>query len=204
MGRGDPRLPPGDLAARKLDGVIRPLFGKFWRISRAGDPLIDWSGKPGARFSHPSLPNRVLYVSPRKATAFWERFGDEILDQMPGSCAISERLLSERIWKTVTVTARLRALDLTDVATLRRIGADGATFLAPYPITRQWAACFMTHPSAIDAVLYASRLDSRQKCVAIFERPNTVAALGVRQSGPPPVDDSEVLSILAKHGVSLV
>ncbi len=204
MSRGDPRLPPADLAERDLRPHFITLSGSYWRICHPEAPELDWSASDGARFSSPALPCRVLYLSESKATAFWECFGEDLLDQLPDVRALPRRLLAERTWKTVNVTPSLEVLDLTDSATLRTLGADAATFLAPYVITQRWAGALMAHPAQIGGLAYASRLDTPGRCAALFERPKSALGLSVTPSPPGLINDPVVLGILANAGISLL
>jgi hypothetical protein len=139
-----------------------------------------------------------------KSTSFWERFGEELRDQDPASRAISEELLRERVWKKVRCSTKLRLLNLTDPGTLRAIGADGATFFAPYEFTQKWAGAFMDHPILIDGLVYGSRLNTPKKCVALFKRAATTALIKVDVVKPVPIDDPEVLGILIREQITLV
>ena len=204
MSRGDPKFPPANLAARNLANHAKLLKGQYWRISHKNAPLIDWSDNAESRFSHPSLPCKVLYFASLKVTAFWERFGEDLRDQDPSTRAISEHLLAERVWKMLRCVSSLRVIDLTDPATIREIGADGATFLGLYPFTQQWTKALMDHPFAIDGLIYSSRLNTPKKCVALFERSHSAAALKVSVKDPHPIDDPIILEILTKERISLV
>lgn len=204
MSRGDPKSLPANLHTRSLDAQMRGLSGLFWRLSIRGSASIDWSDRAVGRFSHPALPCKVLYFASLKSTAFWERFGDELLDQDASTRAISEPMLAARAWKTVKVGPGLRVINLTDAATLRTIGADGATFSAPYACTQRWAAALMAHPAAIDGIIYGSRLNPPKKCVALFERPHSAASLKVQVRAPAPIDDPAILGLLAKERIRLV
>jgi hypothetical protein len=204
MSRGDPTPPPADLAERDLGDRIRLLRGAYWRFSHRNAPLIDWSDGAGARFSNPDLPCKVLYLAPFKVTAFWERFGEDLRDQDLTTRAISERILADRVWKAVRVKTGLRIVDLTDNPTLRYLGADGATFFAAYEFTQRWAGALMSHPAAIDGIVYGSRLNPPKKCVALFERAHSATALKISVRPPLPLDDPVILRILARERIRLV
>ena len=205
MSRGDPNLPPANLAKRSLAPHTKLIRGLYWRISHQAAPLVDWSSSTG-RFSDPSLPLRVLYFSAYKETSFRERFGQELRDQDPDTRALSEAMLSERVWKTIapTKSSSLRVIDLTNLPTLQKIGADGATFMAAYSFTHAWAQELMNHPDAIDGIVYRSRLFSQKKCVALFERSISEAAIRMQTVSPRPIDDPIVVRILSRESVRLV
>ena len=203
MSRGDPRFPPPDLNRRNLGGLlVRPAI-TYWRISHKDAPLVDWSDNAESRFSNPTLPFKVLYFSEQKPTAFWERFGEDLRDQDPAYRALSDKLLRERVWKDVACSSKIQLLNLTDSDTLREISADASTFLAPYTYTQSWADALMKHPVTIDGLIYASRLDTPSKCVALFSRIDPTM-IHVRQDGLLPIDDPIIMGILSKENIQLV
>jgi hypothetical protein len=208
-GRGNAKPPPADLAGRDLSDLIVEPRLSGWRISHGKAPLLDWSDNEEARFSRPDLPFKVLYLGMTKETCFWERFGEEIRDQALGSRALSERILAERVWKTWTVGARdrLRCLDLTKAETLRRLGADGSTFLSHYGITQARSKALMEHPAEIEGLIYNSRLNTPGPCLAIFDRPRLAAKpdlFSMAVSGVRPVADPELLALLLREQIALL
>ena len=167
--RGTPKPPLPGLEKTKVPSL--PLAGGvFYRCARKDRPLVDWDNRPTSRFSHPGLPFPVLYLAPSKHTAFWECFGDELNDQVPEDRGLSEHSLEVRQWVKFIIPP-LAAFDASDPPALRAVGADGGTFLAPYSITQQWAKFLMEDPPTFDGLQYRSRLDSNQKCLAVFGRP---------------------------------
>jgi hypothetical protein len=203
MSRGDPRLPPPDLDKRDLGRLIVAPSELYWRISHKDAPLLDWSDNAESRFSNPALPFKVLYIAEERCTAFWERFGEDLVDQDPASRSLSDRMLRERVWKNVFCSLPVRLLDLTGAETLREISADASTFLAPYPYTQKWAAALMAHPANIDGVIYASRLDTPKSCVALFSRVSS-EMVGVNQAEFLPINDPEIMRILSEENIALV
>jgi hypothetical protein len=207
--RGTPVLPPADLATRALTDCLVPVSGEFFRISHENAPLVDWSASDGARFSGPTLPCQVLYLAATKETCFWERFGEDLRDQPVDKRGLSAKLLAERVWKRVEIApeAPARCLDLRDAETLRRLGADGGTFLAPYDVTQAWASALMAHPAGIDGLVYSSRLNTPEQCLALFDRPHftaTPASLSATVLPVRPIDDPELLAILARARIALL
>ena len=206
--RGDARPPAADLAGRDLGAhIVRPdLAG--WRISHEKAPLVDWSASCEARFSHPDHPFKVLYLGMSKETCFWERFGEDIRDQPLGARAVSAKILGERVWKSwkISTDDGLRCLDLSDMKTLRAIGADGATFLASYGITQAWSKALMEHPGRVEGLIYPSRLNAPDRCLAVFGRPELAAQpslFSMAVSEPRPIDDPDLLSLLLREGIGL-
>ena len=206
--RGDAKPPPSDLAGRDLrSAIVHPVLSG-WRISHEKAPLVDWSASGEARFSHPGHPFKVLYLGMSKETCFWERFGEDIRDQPLDARAISPKILGERVWKTWTIGAGdgLRCLDVSDMKTLRAIGADGATFLASYGITQAWSKALMEHPAGLDGLVYASRLNAPDRCLAIFGRPALAAQpslFSMAVSAVRPIEDPELLGLFLREGIGL-
>jgi hypothetical protein len=207
--RGTPARPPADLLSRDLTDRLVDVAGEFVRISHEKAPLLDWSDSEGARFSKPGLPCKVLYVANTKETCFWERFGEEIRDQSLDKRGISAKLLAERVWKGVSIAPgnAARCLDLRDAETLRRIGADGGTFFATYDVTQAWAEALMAHPAGIDGLLYTSRLNTPEGCVALFGKPRfltTPSPVEVTVLSVRPLDDPEFLTLLARERIAVL
>ncbi|MGH8241149.1 MAG: RES family NAD+ phosphorylase [Steroidobacteraceae bacterium] len=168
---------------------------------------MDWDARATSRFSHPSLPFPVLYLAEGKLTSFWECFGDELNDQPEGDKALYEKTqLGPRRWVRFNLRPSLRVIDVTDVTTLRRIGADAATLLAEYVVTQKWAEALMRHPAKLDGFYYGSRLDGGKRCLAVFGHPSlqaTPARLRARANGAL-LEDLQFLAFLARRGVSVV
>lgn len=206
--RGDAKPPPADLAGRDFGPhVVVPVLGG-WRLSHEKAPLVDWSSSGEARFSHPAHPLKVLYLGMSKETCFWERFGEEIRDQPLNARAISAKVLGERVWKTwkIALGEGPRCLDLSDMKTLRALGADGATFLGSYGITQAWSMALMEHPAGLDGLVYASRLNAPDRCLALFGRPALAAQttlFSMKVSAVRPIDDPELLALLLREGIGL-
>jgi hypothetical protein len=207
--RGTPARPPADLSSRDLTDRLVDVAGEFVRISHEKAPLLDWSDSAGARFSKSGLPCKVLYVANAKETCFWERFGEEIRDQAFEKRGLSAKLLAERVWKQVAIEPgnAARCLDLREAETLRCIGADGGTFLATYDVTQVWAEALMVHPAGIDGLVYTSRLNTPESCLALFGRPRFLATpspVGATVLRVRPLDDPELLTLFARERIALL
>jgi hypothetical protein len=140
-------------------------------------------------------------------TCFWERFGQELLDQNPADRALSEKEVAERVWKQVTISANpaLRLLDLRETRVQRQLGADAATFLATYDVTQAWALALMKHPANLQGIIYNSRLNAPKHCIALFDRPavvpGTKSPLKARVLALRPIDDAFFLRELVREGI---
>jgi hypothetical protein len=104
------------------------------------------------------------------------------------------------------IDAKLRVIDVTDVATLRKIGADAATFLADYTSPSNGQKQLMEHPAGLDGFFYSSRLDGRKRCLAVLGRPhlfNSPATFQAKSDGSL-LDDLDLLLFLAREKVSII
>ena len=205
MTRGTPKPPPADFKRRSLPTLTAK--GTFYRCAAKTRPLVDWDSRDTSRFSHPALPFPVLYLSEDKLTGFWECFGDELNDQPQDDKALYKtKHLEPRQWVRFQIDVKLRVIDVTDMATLRKIGADAATFLADYTITQQWAKQLMEHPAGLDGFFYSSRLDGGRRCLAVFGRPplfKSPATFQAKADGPL-LEDLDLLVFLAREKVSII
>ena len=113
------------------------------------------------------------------------------------------------MWKREEIApeAPAQCLDLREAETLRRLGADGGTFLAPYGVTQVWASALMAHPAGIDGLVYGSRLNTPEQCIALFDRPRfaaTPSPVSASVLAVRPIDDPELLAILARARIALL
>jgi hypothetical protein len=182
--------------------------GVFYRCAAKSRPLTDWDARATSRFSAPSLPFPVLYLAKEKLTAFWECFGDELNDQPDNDKALYEKAhLGPRQWVLFNVRPALRVIDVTETATLRRMGADASTFFAEYTVSQKWAAALMAHPAKLDGFCYGSRLDGGKRCLAVFGRPSLQASAASRiraKANGGLLEDAELLGFLARQGVAVL
>jgi len=162
--RGSPKQPPGDINSRPA--VLSPVRGRFFRCANTKRPLADWDDRVTSRFSSPGLP--VLYLAADWQTAFYEVYGDNLLDMLPEDRAIALTDLESRVWVEFNVTDELHVLNVTESARQREIGADGSTFKADYIVTQPWAHALRGHPVGMDGLQYQSRLDDPRLCLAVF------------------------------------
>jgi len=203
--RGSPRLPPGDFAARTFPHV--PARGTFYRCAVTARPLLDWDDRATSRFSSPTLPFPVLYLSESRITGFWECFGDELNDQPDGHKALYRtKHLAPRQWVRFQIRPPLRVIDVTKAATLRKMGADAGTFLAEYAVTQRWVEALMSHPANLDGFFYRSRLDGEAQCLAVFGRPHLLRAhkrFGAKADGLL-LKDTRLLLFLAEQDIGVL
>jgi len=92
-------------------------------------------------------------------------------------------------------------VDLTGPG-LSRLGLDARVLSGPYDICGEWADAFHGHPEAPAGILYSSRFDPGERCVALFDR----VAMDV-EAAAPPVGLREMLGevagVLDRYGKAL-
>ena len=83
---------------------------------------------------------------------------------------LDERALTERMVSTVLLNRPLRLLKLTGEGLLG-IGADVGTISGTHALSRDWSRVVHDHPApSFDGILYRSRHDDEQLCIALFDR----------------------------------
>ena len=196
--RGDPKPPPADLDKSKITRTPWPAGKRFYRCADKSRPLVDWDARARSRFSHPSLPFPVLYLAPSKEVAFLECYGDEINDQLTELRLVSKAQVEARQWIEFDVPA-LSLFDTSSAPSLRSARTDISSFLAHYSVTQAWSKVLMETP--VDGIIYRSRHDANQLCLAIFgtaalQKPNTIPA---RIAGEPAEDKSFLAKLLEQN-----
>ena len=199
-GPADPLpAPPPDLAARPL--VLRRLSAgsTLFRIHALSRGAIHYSpgrGKPPlGRFDAASGRFGVLYA----ATDFDGAFAETLLRQ-PGRSLVSLSEIRARAVSTLTLERETALADLTG-AGLSRHGLDARFQSGPFERCGQWADALFDHPARPAGLLYPSRFDPSQGCVALFQRRST----RIRAAEPMPLADmlADVASALDRYGKAL-
>jgi hypothetical protein len=156
--------PPSDLSRRELP--IKRLRQPFHRVHAAGFGAI-YFGQPGRYDNRFDIDIGVMYVALEAEGAFLEAVlrdcglgGDVRL--------LGEAFLASRLLSTIEFTRELRMVDISD---------DGAATLgldmristgSDYRLSQAWAHALWDHPQRPDGLLYASRHNASQRCVAVF------------------------------------
>jgi hypothetical protein len=119
---------------------------------------------PLGRFDSNSGGFGVLYTARSFAGAFVETILHNVARQPIGLHAIIDR--------AVTTLVANRAVGLVDLCGpgLARLGLDSAIFTGPYSPCGLWADALFAHPDRPDGIMYPSRHDPSETCVAWFER----------------------------------
>jgi len=211
-GRGQPHVPPTSKEFARCKPKILTRYQKDWcRLAAIARPsLFDWDDRAVSRFSHPSLPYKILYLADQNETAFWEVFGADIEDMDVDNRALSLKAqVKPREWAYFEVPSGLRIIDVTDEQTLHDIRANAGTFLAPYKHCQAWCKALMEHPLNLDGFIYqACRRGGTSRCLALFSRPDSTTMerllLAHTASGRPSVAaDPLFLKLLVKHNIDL-
>jgi hypothetical protein len=169
------------------------------RVHRLGlDPVFFGPGPgrpPTYRFDPPSGRCGVLYAALALAGALVETLLRNPQRRMVALADIEARGHVELACRRTLRLARLHGDGL------QVVGTDAAIATGPYEPCGLWADALLDHPDAPDGILYASRHDNGQLCVALFERPGLVLEAG---AGTPLTSDlSRVAAILARYGKSV-
>jgi hypothetical protein len=197
---GPAPFPPPDLASKPLPLAIWPAGSSVVRIHRRQhDPLhfSPGSGRPPAgRYDSASGRFGVLYA----AQGFEGAFVETVL-RHPGNPLVSLSEIEARALSALAIDAEIRLVDLTGPG-LSRLGLDARLLTGPYGPSRTWADALHAHPQEPGGILYPSRFDPSQICVALFDR---VSAHIAPASVPAPLGDllPDVAGILDRYGKAL-
>ena len=193
-GLGEPvPLPPADLAAWRLPLAELPAGTTLQRIHRTAHHPVHFSAGPG-RFDSPAGRFGVLYA----ARGFDGAFAETIL-RNPARALVSLREIEARSRAILALGGAARLVDLTGPG-LSALGLDARFLSGPYEVCGAWTEALAAHPAAPGGILYPSRFDPSEQCVALF---------GIALSGRPapaiaPVGDSLPLGeMLAAVGATL-
>lgn len=160
--------PPADLKRRRLP--LTSVGGEFWRVfeSRFKNPLF--FGRRGAgRFDAPARNFGVCYASQELEGAFLEVFVRTPL-RTQADRIIDESDLCQMAIARFKLKSHLKMVDFT-AGGASILGVDASLFATmDCAIPQQWSAALFRHSSKPDGILYPSRLNSSQYCLALFER----------------------------------
>lgn len=193
MAPGPLPLPPDDLPGRPLDLEAVAAGATLWRIHAARHDARWFGPAPGAppanRFDAPDGGFRVCYLGCTPEAAFAETF---LRTPVPRLVAAS--VLATRCLTPLTVARPLRLARLHGAA-LGRLGATAEVAHGrDYACARAWSAALHAHPDAPDGLLYPSRHDDGERCVALFDR--AADALGEAGGVPSLLGDARLPALL--------
>jgi len=163
-GRPAWRLPPPNLAQRRLPIVAVPAGTSVVRIHTLFREPHNFGRTGGARFDAPDGSYGVCYLGLDDAGAFVETI---LRDQDLRGVAYSDlarRAIADGVFAR---TVRLVALGGSG---LRRLRITAGTVYTTYRVTQAWSRALWAHPDRPDGLRYRSRFDDDQHCVALFDR----------------------------------
>lgn len=191
-------LPPPDLHQREL--IIEPLptGAPLYRFhGNSYDPTF-FDKSQVSRFNSPDGRYGVLYTALGQGGAFAETFLRD-----PGSTSISQGLIEAKACAIYALTRPLRAVRLRGYG-LAPIGATASVCSCPgppYPVPQDWSAALYDHPEQPDAILYGSRHDDEELCLAVFDR--AADALGTPTDVSNLLDELWFLELMNLYRVAL-
>jgi hypothetical protein len=161
---GLPRPPP-DLDRREPVIAVLPAGTVLHRFySRQYDPF-NFDRSANARFNAGDESFGVMYTAVERGGAFAETFLRNV-----GSTAISEGFVRSKAYAALPLLRPLRAVRLRGYG-LAPIGATASICSSPsYDAPQLWSRALYAHPRHLDAILYGSRHDDDQLCLAVFDR----------------------------------
>jgi hypothetical protein len=166
MSRDDglPRPPP-DLDRREPVIEVLPAGAMLYRFhNRQYDPF-HFDRSANARFNAGNGHFGVMYAAVERRGAFAETFLRNV-----GSTAISEALVGTKACSALRLRRPLRAVRFRGYG-LAPIGATASICSSPtYEAPQEWSRALHAHPQQMDAILYGSRHDDEQLCLAVFDR----------------------------------
>jgi hypothetical protein len=192
------RLPPADLATRKLPGT-RQIARAWFRVHAIATKAISFKLKPTHRYSHPDCAFPILYVAMDPETCLWEVFGDAVFDH---GHALPKTQWDDLMMSRIDVP-HLLVCDLSKTKTRSALTVDLAALMThDLSIPQAWGLAIQKHPANVLAIKFKSRFTG-SACLALFDRGGIRHQL--RETPLGPLSQSDVaLSWLTKHQVTLV
>jgi hypothetical protein len=193
-------LPPPDLSARTLPireiAAGDPLYRVHWSSL---DPIFFGPGHdqgPTYRFDSISGRFGVLYAAPHPDAALVET-----LLRQPQRLSLDYEEIRGRSLSTLCANRALRLVAALG-ENLSRLGTTAALATGPYDPCGAWSDALFNHPDIPDGILYASRHNPEEQCVALFERPDIL--LTIELTAPLLSMRTAVGALLDRHGKSLL
>ena len=181
----------------------------YWRMTHLdfSDSPLHFGRSGRNRFDDPrKTAYGVCYAAHDFDGAFMESFARGGVGRSLGlSTLISRRTLSERAVRTFEVK-RGESLALLDVrgAVLAQMGTDARLWTTiDYAVSQAWSLAIHDHPKHFDGIIYSSRHDPQNACVALFERASPrlqiIDTVSLAQSTM-----ARVAATLQKYNLSLI
>lgn len=196
---GSAPLPPADLSAHDLPIQVVAKGEILYRVhSSHRDPIFFGPGAgntPTYRFDSLSGRFGVLYIAPGPDAAMIET-----LLRQPQRLTADYSEIRGRSLSTLRASRDLRLVSATG-NDLSRLGTTAALSTGPYGPCGAWSDALFDHPAVPDGILFCSRHNPDEPCIALFER--TDFAFVISSTTPLPAMLTEVGVLLDRHGKSL-
>jgi len=171
----------------------------FYRVHRSHhDPIFFGPGAgnpPAYRFDSISGSFGVLYVAPGPDAAMIET-----LLRQPQRLTVDYSEIRDRSLSTLRAGRDLRLVSATG-NDLSRLGTTAALSTGPYDPCGAWSDALFDHPAVPDGILFCSRHNPDELCIALFERKDL--AFVISSTTPLPAMMAAVGALLDRHGKSL-
>ena len=191
-----PPPPPQDFAARELPVETVPVGTHLSRIHLVAYDPIHFGSNVYNRFDNRNGDYGVCYMAMSPEGAFAETFLRSIDTRVIFRDFVRKRSISE-----LEVIYPLRLLSLHGPG-LARVGANGAVASGPHGVAQLWSREIHDHPEAPDGIVYRSKHDDDELCIALFDRARDFL---VPASAPRPMDmdRSKLIELCYRYGLGL-
>ena len=203
--RGEEKLtgavgpPPKDLNKRVLPLHEVRAKKDLYRVHHTSlGPVFfgpDKAAAPRSRFDAQSNRFGVLYISLGPDAAMIET-----LLRNPERLTVSFQEIALRSLSIIRISRTIKLVDVTG-AGLSTLGLTSALFAGEHQPCRIWSDALFDHPQSPDGILYPSRHNPAETCIALFERKDI--AIDIVMTRSLLKMPREVGALLDRHGKSL-
>ncbi|MGH2355478.1 MAG: RES family NAD+ phosphorylase [Chloroflexota bacterium] len=152
--------------------AVYTTAGPWWRIHRIDYSAVYFGHDPETRYGDPRGEYRVLYAAKTVTGAFLETLGHQVgKHPKPGQRPhfLHPRQLADRGLALITSWRTLRLVDVTD-RQWHHLGVDGAFMTGPVAGPQRLAQAIWNRKEPFEGIVYSSRLNAGERCVALFDR----------------------------------
>lgn len=196
---GEAPGPPADLHQRNLPFDTIAAGEPLYRVHRSTfGPVFYGPGagnQPSFRFDCLSGRFGVLYIAPGPDAAMIET-----LLRNPQRLTVSYNDVREKSLSILHTSRDLRLVKAMG-ENLSRLGTTAAISTGPYDPCGAWSDALFDHPEGPDGILFSSRHNPAEACIALFEKPDIL----FEEIKTTPLPDllAQVGALLDRHGKSL-
>ncbi|MFA8387887.1 MAG: RES family NAD+ phosphorylase [Pelagibaca sp.] len=196
---GEAPGPPPDLHQRSLPFLKISAGKPLYRVHRSTfRPVFYGPGSgnpPSFRFDCLSGRFGVIYIAPGPDAAMIET-----LLRNPQRRTVSYNDIKERSFSILQASRDLHLVKAMG-ENLSRLGTTAAISTGPYDPCGAWSDALFDHPEGPDGILFSSRHNPDEPCIALFERPDIT--LDEIKTTPLPDLLNEVGALLDRHEKSI-